>query len=117
METLQIPNSTVYRNVSDELVVIQLETGKFYYFTAATKDFLDFFQQPRSMDSCLDGGPEEGLEDPQYLKDFCKFLLEKKILEKCEGDEAAKPTEPKFVRPTFLREGEKTLDEITFLCP
>ncbi|MEZ4751551.1 MAG: hypothetical protein R3B54_13310 [Bdellovibrionota bacterium] len=114
MDKLIIPNSTVYRNVSDELVVIQLETGRFYYFTSDTKEFLDYFQQPRSLDF-LDGGDDQ--EDPQYLKEFCKFLLEKKILEKSEAADESPALNGRLAKPTFLREGEKTLDEITFLCP
>ncbi|MCB0405688.1 MAG: hypothetical protein KDD51_12975 [Bdellovibrionales bacterium] len=114
MDTLIIPNSTVYRNVSDELVVIQLETGRFYYFTADTKEFLDYFQQPRSLESLGDG---EEQEDPQYLKNFCKFLLEKKILEVSDAGDSGPALHGRLAKPTFLREGEKTLDEITFLCP
>lgn len=114
MDTLIIPNSTVYRNVSDELVVIQLETGRFYYFTADTKEFLDYFQQPRSLESL---GESDEQADSQYLKDFCKFLLEKKILEKSGASDENPGLNGRLAKPTFLREGEKTLDEITFLCP
>ena len=100
-------------------MVIQLETGKFYYFTSDTKDFLDFFKSPRSLDSYLTTTEAEtnSSDNSQYLNDFCGFLLKNKILQQSDELSEALPESYGHVQPKFLREGEKTLDEITFLCP
>ncbi len=115
------PESTVYRRVSDELVVIQLDTGYFYYFNPETEEFLDFFRKPRPLgDYCK----AVQLQDPdsnegEYLKNFCSFLLENKILRKVDPQEHSPIPLSKmsYRKPQFVRKGEKTLDEITFLCP
>ncbi len=102
----QVPESTIYRKVSEELVLIQLDTGKFYYFNPETEAFLDFFKAPRSLST----------EDPD-LHTFVEFLLQNKILKKTKPLDSTDSDGFPEGKPALLREGEKNLDEITFLCP
>jgi len=119
---LQVSETTIYRDISDELLVIQLETGLFYYFNPKTKTYLDFFKQPRPFSNLLLGlHLDEDAEECEYLKGFCDFLLKNQILVTVEIEaeltEEEEIAELKYNKPIFLRKGEKTLDEVTFLCP
>lgn len=113
------PESTIYRQVSDELVVIQLDTGCFYYFNPETQDFLDFFREPRNLDDFFGAASlsEQGAEERAYLKDFSDFLLKNQVIQSVSKTKAPFATKISYKKPRFLRKGEKTLDEITFLCP
>ncbi len=113
-ERYRTSESAVYREVGNELVVIQVETGHFYYFNKTTKQFLDFFRHPAKLDDFLS---RAGLSDDAeltYLKTFLCTLKDKRILEATEatgvipsGGEVSS-----YDRPTLIREGEKKLDEI-----
>jgi len=113
------PETTVYRQVKDELVVIQLESGKFFYFNPTTKEVLDYFKTPRSFGAFLiaaEATPtsERGVQ----LREFCRLLLENQLISEAESVsdslvEAVKMSMP----PSLIRRGEQTLDELTFLCP
>ena len=113
------PESTIYRRISDELVVIELQSGRFFYFNPPTEKLLDFFKEARSLPEFVDGaGLTEKEPEKQHLEKFCQFLLEKGILENVgSASEFAFVGTVDYGRPELIREGERTLDEITFLCP
>lgn len=113
-ERYQTSGSAIYREVGDELVVIQVDTGCFYYFNRTTKQFLDFFRSPSNLDAFVEcAGLADGTERG-YLENFLGSLKEKRIL---ETPPASLPSENSgavagYARPALLREGEKKLDEI-----
>lgn len=105
----QTSESAVYREVSDELVVIHVDTGHFYYFNRSAKPFLDYFKSGGSLERLEESVPEGEMD---YLRSFCKTLLEKQILQRA-GDEASGASYPTpYERPQYLRTGEKKLDDI-----
>lgn len=116
----QTPDSTVYRLVDDELVLIQLDTGHIFYFNACAKTLLDFFRAPKKLASFMDvtGLDDTRKEDRDYLSEFCDFLIQHKILKKTtvavEGSDEQKLP---YSKPVFLRKADKTLDEVSFLSP
>lgn len=116
----QTPDSTVYRLVDDELVLIQLDTGYIYYFNAGAKSLLDFFRAPKRLTSFWDvsGLDDERADDRKYLAEFCDFLIQNKILKTATvAVETSDDTKVTYAKPVFLRKAEKTLDEVSFLSP
>ena len=112
------PESTIYRQVEDELVVIQLDTGHIYYFNPSTESFLDFFRAPRSFSDFLQTSKlDEGKDEAQYLERFLNTLYDMKLLQKADSQDTSVPPPLDYSRPLFLRKAERTLDEITFLEP
>ena len=107
----KINRNVVYREVQDEVVLIHLDDGKFYYFSKSAKPFFNFLQEPKTIDqifSCLNEKvPREDLED------FCKELHDKRILlvESAENPSVLTP-DTTFEKPLLLREGQKKLDQI-----
>jgi hypothetical protein len=112
-ERFQTSSAAIYREVGEELVVIQVDTGCFYYFNKTTKRFLDFFRDAATVTEFLDR-VDAASGDTEYLEEFCRSLVSKRILEPARGAGAprAAAVAPEYSRPTFLREGEKRLDEI-----
>ena len=117
---LKTPETTVYRNVNGELVVIQLETSRFYYFSSEAEAILDFFKSANSLDGLIEQSNvlKADPKEIEHIKEFCHSLLDKKILQ-LEKKVGRQPLKNKMTyrRPTFLREGEKTLDQISFASP
>lgn len=113
-ERYRTSESAVYREVGNELVVIQVDTGHFYYFNQTTKQLLDFFRHPAKLDDFLS---RAGLTDDAecgYLASFLDNLKGKRILEETQSSNELAPATQvsNYTRPTLLREGEKKLDEI-----
>jgi hypothetical protein len=111
------PESTIYRRVENELVVVQLDTGRYFYFSPETEQFLNFFRSPHSLEQFCEG-TEAAFSDIDELKQFCRFLTQKEILQ-VASKPASEPEIPahSFLKPSLLREGEKTIDQISFGCP
>lgn len=114
-KSLLAPESTVFRKVAEELIVLQLDTAHFYYFNPETKEWLDYLRQPRSLQQIEDLGKAHGL-DHSELGRFCKELLTKGILR--ESSEAAVPGDgiTRSQMPRLLRDPGKTLDQLSFTC-
>lgn len=115
---LVTPESTLYREVDGELVVIQLDSGHFYYFSSETKLMLDFFRKPRKLSTFLERAALNEAEKGQPIKQLCEFLLAEKIL--VYSEEQEQPVDIfdySGELPRFKRKGNCTLDELTFLCP
>ncbi len=105
--------SAVYREVGDELVVIQVDTGSFYYFNRTTKQFLDFFRNPAKLGDFVEAAHLKDGSEQGYLEAFLAELREKRILESSQAmGKPAGQLPGEYSRPTLLREGEKKLDEI-----
>lgn len=117
---LLTPESIVFREVRNELVVIQLDTGQILYFSKGTQDLLNFFKQPKKLEAYL--AATETAETPSevaHLKNLTQFLVDNRLLEETAVGNSFDPAAPKlsYSRPEFLRLDEKTLDQIAFLCP
>lgn len=114
----RVAPSAVYRMISSELVVIQMDTGFFYHFSHASKQFLDFFKEAASVPLFCNAVGVTETEEVDYLIKFCRLLSDAKILESAEKTDRTF-IKPKgiYERPEFLRKGEKKLDEIAFLSP
>jgi hypothetical protein len=115
MKHLKTPETTVYRKVGNELVVIQLDTAHFYYFSPETENVLEYFKSPATLDQLIG---EAGANEKEHLLEFCHLLLEKQILKETKPDKKAAPKmSSPYKRPVYLREGEKTLEQISFASP
>jgi len=116
--TYILSESALYRKFSEELIVIQAESGHFYYFSQNTEKYLDFFRTPHSLNDLIANFGDISSDSQEHLEQFVKSLVEKEILEPTEKE--ANSSESflfEYSKPVFLRTGEKTLDQITFLCP
>ena len=113
------PETTIYRQIGDELVVVQLDTADYYYFTPETKTVLEFFKSPQSLSTfCDKAGIKEKSDERNELKSFCQLLLQKQILKETKEISPESPKEKiHYRRAGFLREGDKKLDQISFGCP
>ena len=109
----------VFRNVGEELIVIHLNSGQLYHFTANTKDLLEFFKQPKTLDSYFKAAQvEDQAGEVEHLRNLASFLVEQNILEESSVGEAGE-SELSFLysRPNFVRFDDKTLDQIAYLDP
>lgn len=117
----QVSESAIYKKFSEELIVIQVETGKFYYFSSSTESLLNFFKTPQRFEHYLEtiDPSRRDEETVTYLEDFCDFLLQNKILRAIERfeDKKTSSAQSSFEKPQFLRKGEKNLEDLTLLCP
>ncbi len=112
------PDSVVYRQVLGQLVVIQLNTGKMFYFSEGTESLLKFFKEPQRLDAFLSA--TDVVSNPteiDHLKGLVSFMVENQLLEETSLGSAEAPSKFDYARPEFIRLDEKTLDEIAFLCP
>ncbi|MBI4406001.1 MAG: hypothetical protein HY537_17710 [Deltaproteobacteria bacterium] len=118
-QTFIAPESTIYRQVSDELVVIQLDTGFFFYFSPETSAFLDFFRQARTLADFLEsiGLNESQASEKEYIHVFIEFLTSHQIIIRTDFPSHGPLTHFSYCRPVFYRKGERVLDEVAFLCP
>ena len=106
-----------YRVVGEELWMVELESGIFFYFSAEAYSFFEFFQTPRSLRGFLNGAsiPVEDVKEISYLEMFLKFLSECQIVEMIDGKDSESPHQVKYTRPLFLRKGDRPVDEIAHL--
>lgn len=112
--------SVVYRKVKDELVVIPLKSGRFYYFNPEAENFLNFFRQPRRLSDFRKAVKIEVLpeEEQKYLDEFISRLKELEILRESERDLSEPSFETQaYSRPRFLRQGDRTLADVAFMYP
>ena len=93
--TVKVSDDIVYRPVQNELVLIEVNSGSFFYFSPESREFFDSLREPRQVDA----------------SDVVDMLLEKQILVKCEA------TAPQITLPLpqFLRMGEQKLEDVRFL--
>jgi len=104
--------SAVYRVVDDKLLVVELGSGEFYYFSKETKSFLDHFKHPCSLDSYL------GIDESRKHEDYCEAvedLVEKNILVRqavVERQETCAPAHK--ILPKFLGKAEIDLGSLNF---
>ncbi len=106
--------------MADELTVIELQTGKIYYFSQSTQAFLDFFKAGAHLDDYLEhstGAPAD--QEKRYLEEFCESLVGKKILETKEPHSGRAMTgfdeKVGYSRPVFLREGDANIRQLDFV--
>jgi len=118
-EFLLTPDSVVFREVMGELVVIQLDTGQILYFSKGTQDLLNFFKQPKRLDSFLAAAKIEQVPaESAHLKSLTQFMIDNQLLEETAvGDSDAPAPLFSYSRPEFLRLDDKTLDQVAYLCP
>lgn len=112
--------AVVYRKVKDELVVIPLKSGKFYFFNPEAENFLNFFRQPRRLSDFTKATKVEAFpeEEQKYLNDFITRLREMDILREYERDYSTPLEETQaYSRPRFIRQGNRTLADLAFLYP
>lgn len=112
------PDSVVYRQVLGQLVVIQLNTGKMFYFSEGTESLLKFFKEPMRLDAFF-GATDIASNQAEidHLKGLVAFMVENQLLEATSLGNAETPAKFDYSRPEFIRLDDKTLDEIAFLCP
>jgi len=106
--------AAIYRKFDDELLVVQLETGYFFYFTPHTKTVFDFFAVPQTLEAYFmaAGIAEEDALERKYLENFLGFLTENNLLAKCPPiDEVSLPSVP-YHRPKLLRRSDNRIDDI-----
>lgn len=111
MSIYQTSDKIITRIINGELIVIQLDTGRYHYFSNDTKEFLESFK---------DGMSVEGfdLSQRKEIQDLVDVLLEREILKKASASSKPLKNEKKSrTLPRFLRDGEKTLDQISFASP
>jgi hypothetical protein len=115
--TFQVPESTLYRKVYDELIAVQIESGEFYYFTPDSETFFEYFRDPRTLEQYFAAarlGPEAETERTQ-VQNFCGFLVENGLLVTRPEPALLDEVQVEYARPQFLRRGEQKLDEVAFL--
>ena len=113
----QTSKNTVSRVIGNELIVIQLDTGRYHYFTQSTEELLAYFKEGATLESYISN---ESIDDGEKkkLEELCAQLLERKILETSQRlAQKVRTSKRKFNSPRFLRDGEKTIDQISFLSP
>jgi hypothetical protein len=118
METFyQVSESAVYRKVSDqELMVIQVESGKMSYYSAETETFLNYFRDPGSLGGFFRHAaiPEESTERT-VLTEILRGLVDSEILiqaDPAHGSDSDRPAVRYAGLPRFLRHSEKSLSEV-----
>ncbi len=87
----RLSDDVAYRIIDNELVLIESESGFFYYFEPETKAFFEAMESPVNL---------EGMLDPNLL-----VLIRKKILVPCE--QGAGPAKEGFTFPKILQERDK----------
>lgn len=116
--SLFLPRSSVYKEYGGQLVIIELESGGIFYFSASTTQVVKFFAVPRTLGQFLMDKTEE---EKAYLRTFCDYLIEKQILRfsEEEGQNAPIPESlPRsYERPILIKEELRKLDDISFLSP
>lgn len=114
---VKLSNDVVFRKVRDEIILIHLISGKIYYFTLSA---LPLFETLKSIQPIEELNMRELLPSEKYSgPELITFLMNEKILEKVELNEASQeqPLNEHFSSVHFLRLDEKLLDEVAFLCP
>ena len=120
---LIVPESIVYRTVGDMLVVIEIESGRLFYFSCSTKEILDFFKDASSLEQLFEyEAAKSGFDktEEKALSEFVVLLKENNILVesgKNDSTDSRLASSPNgaYIKPELIRVGEKTLDEITLL--
>jgi hypothetical protein len=112
--SLSVSPSTVYRQIGDELIVIQADSGVFYYFNPGTKGLLDLLRCPRDLGQLYESlGLDSQAEERRYLNEFTEFLLDEGILQPSPAEAAeAAPRPAGYERPQFLRRGDRKLEDL-----
>ncbi len=112
-------DSVVFRKVADELIVIHLNTGQMCHFTSGTEEMLEFFKQPKRLESYLKAAEVESQDsEVEHIRNLAHFLVDQQILEaRPVGEEVNPEFRVSYSRPGFVRFDDKTLDQIAFLYP
>ena len=113
----QLSPKTVSRVIDDELIVIQLDTGRYHYFSKDTDSFLNSFKDGLSPDDYASAYELDPVEK-KHILELCQWLHDRNILVPQLGARDRKCLKDRpYRRPQFLRDGEKTLDQISFASP
>ena len=98
--------SVVYRQVLGQLVVIQLNTGKMFYFSEGTESLLKFFKEPKRLDAFFSATDNESnATEMDHLKGLVAFMVENQLLEETSLGTAEVPSKFDYARPEFIRLG------------
>jgi hypothetical protein len=112
----KLNGSIIYDVVDGETVVLQMESGRFYHFTAATKQFLDFFQSGAALD---DFARAAHVAEPNRdeLESAFQHLVRAKVLVPSETGHAPASASlgENGAIPSFLREGQKKFEDLVHL--
>ena len=123
MKKLQLPESSVYRKIHGEIILVQLETSRYFHFNEASEEFFTYFKEPKGMDDFFDSYNVTPETEREHLKNFAKYLITQSILKETDGTPAKsnssnpKNSESAYQRPNLLKEGTQKLEEISFACP
>lgn len=101
--------------MAEELVVLQLDTSHFYFFSPATQGWLEYLRKPKSWSQLIAHGQTLGAS-PEQLQEFCQDLLQKRILQESESPAVADATALPTAVPRLLRDPGKTLEQLSFTC-
>jgi hypothetical protein len=109
--------SALYRQFDGELLVVQLQTGHFFYFTPNTKLIFDFFQEPQTLGAyLLASGLSDAGEEREYFERFFAQLVQCRIVEPAAASESLPLPKTTYSRPALLRIQEGKLADVALLC-
>lgn len=115
-----VPHTTLYRVVAEKCVVIEVNSGRIYYFNPESEAFFDYFSSGNSLDEYLTLAQQSGTEtEAKYVRQFIRKLVKRGILtqEKRQGAASAEKISKPYQRPVYIGVDPNTLDEIQFVCP
>ncbi|MBM4302932.1 MAG: hypothetical protein FJ112_01240 [Deltaproteobacteria bacterium] len=110
-------SENVGKQVNAEYILVSLDSGKFFHFTPSTENFLNFFSSPRSIDEFLTASKiNQDKTETDYIKNFCSYLLDEKILSSNNSVSLPSKTETplKYRRPELIREGDNVLSDFKY---
>lgn len=118
MNVYKISDLVVFDIVDEEIVLLQMKSGRFLHFNKATKSLLEYFKQPGTLEGYLQvARAPEGAKE--VVEKVLNLLLSENILVIAEAPSARPPDnlEVTFSPPFFLREGKKQYKDLVHLAP
>ena len=116
MPAYQVPDTTIYQQAPEGLVVVELDGGAVYHFNHAAQAVLDHFREPDDVDGLIRALGVDGVE-AQHLRQLCEMLVERRILRPHAAPVARAPRARSgpYARPVLLRQERKVADDLRAL--